>query len=410
MVVFWKTLELFHVLLSWVLFPLRWSAWGTQRLAFERQIDSTKFTAAWAFEVSSEGEWEQVRPWVNALLSQNKKLEIIFSSPSVEKALVQLASQHPNSVRLLRLPLLAPRFGSLDAFVTAPRFVMCRYDFFPGLMALAARRTSGLVWASFKNRRHRLQWPWWRAWYRFFFAAFDWILPAVPQDEELFRRIHGQVLPASDLRAGQILARLDGASQVLASKIPCWPEFQAVLNRVPRERRWIIGSFWEHDLDFLRDDETRRQIQAGELLVIMVPHQLSEKWKAQLLATGVSVNEINASTTTLPATGGVWLLNLKGVLCELYTIAGNAYVGGGFGRSVHSVLEPFAGGANVCSGPRVHRSTEVELIQAVEPLAFKIVDRPQLVEFSKQDATYRAEWLRAQRSRGTELLKRVESL
>jgi 3-deoxy-D-manno-octulosonic-acid transferase len=60
-------------------------------------------------------------------------------------------------------------------------------------------------------------------------------------------------------------------------------------------------------------------------------------------------------------------MNLKGVLCEIYTSFEYAFVGGGHGVSVHSLLEPYLGGSIVFCGPRVHRSTEYTLIKENSP-------------------------------------------
>src|SRR5205085_1238811 len=49
-----------------------------------------------------------------------------------------------------------------------------------------------------------------------------------------------------------------------------------------------------------------------------------------------------------------------GVLLSLYGIASIAYVGGGFGEGVHSVLEPAAYGIPVLCGPRIERSRDAE--------------------------------------------------
>ena len=60
---------------------------------------------------------------------------------------------------------------------------------------------------------------------------------------------------------------------------------------------------------------------------------------------------------------GLLILTVPAILCELYTNAGNAFVGGGHGRSIHSVLEPYVGMCKVFCGPKTHRSTEYDLIK-----------------------------------------------
>src|SRR5690606_14635757 len=68
-----------------------------------------------------------------------------------------------------------------------------------------------------------------------------------------------------------------------------------------------------------------------------------------------------------------WLLEQPGRLLELYPQFNFAYVGGGFGRSIHSVLEPLLAGCWSVCGPRIHRSTEFDLGQELLPGQLKVV-------------------------------------
>lgn len=352
--------------------PLRLTEWGRQRVRFEEQEDLTFFRGDWGFEVASEGELEQVRPWLDQLLAEKQKIELIFASPSVEKGIQRLQERFPSLVRWKPLPLLTA--NGLSGFFTAPRLILCRYDFFPALMFLCGlkRVHSGLVWATFKNRRQRLRFPWWRAWYRFFYGVFDWIIPATDLDQKLFEEIHPRVLKARDFRVGQILKRLEQSDDTLQRLFPHWDEFRQILERTPKHRRLLLGSAWEADLALLDNPELRLAIERQELLVMVVPHKNGDWARDQLRAQGLPVKLVRPNLA-LPTPGpGVWVLDLKGVLCELYRQAGKVYVGGGLGYSVHSVLEPFVAGAYCWCGPQVRRSTEVELVQSVNPHALKV--------------------------------------
>jgi 3-deoxy-D-manno-octulosonic-acid transferase len=191
------------------------------------------------------------------------------------------------------------------------------------------------------------------------------------------------------------------------------------LGRVPRSpaqtpltQRWILGSFWDADLALFDDSTVLAGIANGTLMIMAVPHLLDSQWATRLRARGVVVHEITLDTRQLPSGPGVWLIGLKGLLCELYAHAGRAYVGGGFGRSIHSVLEPFVAGAHVVVGPRVHRSTELELVQAVEPTSLTVcLGTAQLARaLEKSDALSkdtRARWAHNQRVQARELLDAV---
>jgi 3-deoxy-D-manno-octulosonic-acid transferase len=333
-------------------------------------------------------------------------VELVYASESVHKTITNLHQHYSNSLRLIPLPLLTHTPWSLGRALTAPRLVLCRYDFFPSLMARTSvvGVSSGLVWASFKRRRHRLENVWWQRWYRLFYGSFNWVVPATREDEKLFNNLGGiRVLAACEMRVPQIQFRLQEAATHLLGRFPHWSVFLNLLSSYAIESRWIMGSAWESDLGLLDDPKLRRDLLDKKVHLTLVPHKLGPQWKELLVARGFDVLEIT-STWNGEISGSskpqIVVLNLKGVLCELYSVMGHAYVGGGFERSVHSVLEPFVAGCKILCGPKVHRSTEVEAIESVAPLALTAIpDQTRLrtaytdLIVTPPDLTLRTEWL-----------------
>jgi len=142
------------------------------------------------------------------------------------------------------------------------------------------------------------------------------------------------------------------------------------------EKRLILGNAWPSDIFLLRD-------LPGDYSVTVVPHQLSPEiilaFQEGLKRLGRLPVEIN-DATSLVEKGDTFIINKKGVLCELYSDFGKAYVGGGFETSIHSVLEPLVAGSDqLAAGPMHHRSTEYDIAMELElmsevrnPEAFKL--------------------------------------
>ena len=57
----------------------------------------------------------------------------------------------------------------------------------------------------------------------------------------------------------------------------------------------------------------------------------------------------------------------------------HAFIGGGHGRSIHSVLEPFFGVSHIYCGPKVHRSTEYDFVKNKTPHFIHIVEKLELL-------------------------------
>ena len=82
----------------------------------------------------------------------------------------------------------------------------------------------------------------------------------------------------------------------------------------------------------------------------------------------------------------VSLMLVPGIFCELYANFGQAYVGGGHLKSIHSVLEPYLGGAQIYCGPKTYRSTEFDFILGHSPKTIS--------ELSKTLKTFMIMWWR----------------
>jgi 3-deoxy-D-manno-octulosonic-acid transferase len=367
---------LFKILFWFLYFPLMrllvlflfWNRKVEERERFEKRNKfeflahsfSEKGVAAdLCFEFSSEGEFQQVAPLIDDALIQGKKIELVFFSPSVEKAVMKLAQSHPEQVRYLRYPLVRifPFMGrrSFTHWITAKTLVMVRYDLFPEflLWSMQEGHQLKLVWMSFKKERSLGKKP--SFWKKLFLKHAHSIVYAVKEDEAMGKSL-GHAGKVFDFRAEQIRRRMFLKDEKFQKLFPLYPEFKSHLGNF--KQSLIVGNAWPSDLKMLATVST-------DVLVVVVPHQLSLeilKQCSELLAgQGREVFEIHDLTRELKNTNAI-LINKKGILCELYGDFPHAYVGGGFETSIHSVLEPLISGSRLIScGPKHFRSTEYDL-------------------------------------------------
>lgn len=357
-----------------------------KRIDFERKnllLDECRsfkrdfLIADYCFEVSSEGELEQVRPLMEYYLNSKKRIEIIFSSPSVENKCVKLASDFRDQVRIMRLPIasFAPVdflfFQSPWSWVSAPIILFCRYDFFPELLSfkflgkkliLLSATNKNPSW--FKNQSNSL---------------FNLIVAANESEARHFREnLLGIKVFGYDFRIPRIFKRLNLAPQTLSAVAELSSYLNFLDTKIPSQKL-IMGSAWESDLVILNTDNAKwiNEILTGSMHLLIVPHNLSVNSIIQLKSTlnaylpNLPIYEIKKGNAFDPGQfalkPGIVVLNLSGVLCELYFKFKIAYVGGGYERSIHSVLEPFLGGCQVVCGPKINRSTEYDFIKEVAP-------------------------------------------
>lgn len=308
------------------------------------------------FEFSSEGEYQQVASLIEDALGKGKRIELVFFSPSVEKTMMDLFLRFPLQVRYLRYPILDLTFSS---WVTSKNLVLVRYDLFPEFLIWTLRpgRTLKFVWVTFKKERMKKSFvPLLK---RAFLLRSDFTVFASEQDYDLGKKLgfHGV---AYDFRMEQIHRRLEKRLEKFSRLFPLFPDFQAIVATFPRTKRLILGNAWPSDLFLVQN------IDPASFLVI-VPHKLDQPiisaMTDALIRMGRKPVYITDQTLILEPSL-TYILVKKGILCELYPDFGKAYVGGGFGVSVHSLLEPLVAGCEHLScGPANYRSTEFDLAQ-----------------------------------------------
>lgn len=348
-----------------------------QRLSFESlnfsEPECLPFDQAdsfyWAFHCSSEGEFEQLRPLMTRAIELDGKIELIFTSPSVERKVKQFYATYPSSVRYLRMPLVSKQ--RLKPWSKASGLIMCRYDFFPELLLMPTQKKV-LVWASLKGKGPN---PWLKLIYR----SFDLVIASNSEQElaleQLTANMTGVAIETYDFRPLQIKQRLSRAS--LPRKLVDLVALQAGTPKL------IVGSAWLSDFHLF--EQLLKQTKPFHLW--LAPHQLDQTSLQQVKSYWqqhfpeiqvISINlqhELEVSSFIDKKNESViWVLESPGVLVELYSLFDFAYVGGGFGRSIHSVLEPAIAGCRVCCGPKIHRSTEIDLVNELSPSQISVVE------------------------------------
>lgn len=332
------------------------------------------------FLVSSEGELEQSRALIEKALSQNNLIEILYSSPSVEAKCQKIFESHSKHVRLFRLPLLSASpitflyFQNVWQWVSSDVIIFCRYDFFPELLAFKFfNKKMILISGAFKKM----------SWYkRQSFSFFSYIVAATDTEREKFHnllKLPQKSLKSCDLRIPRIIERKNLAETTLQKKTEI-REYIQFLNQVPKSQKIIFGSAWASDLELLNQPDFLRDLRLGKIHLTIVPHKLDDKFVLglkqkidSLLGIGFVeiINEQNKFKNS-----PIVIFQVSGVLCELYSYFQFAYVGGGYERSIHSVLEPFFMGCIVVVGPKIERSTEFDLVKEVLSDEIHVLNNP----------------------------------
>lgn len=300
------------------------------------------------FHVSSVGELEQVRPVLEKLRLDGHNLVLSYFSSSVPRVVkdwgfVRYADYLPLDFEKEMEELLD---------IVKPRLlVLNRYDLWPNHLEAARRRRVpvvivnastpplGLVGKIGLRLRRRL-----------FLGVVAWTFVdgAAADGWEPYVLDRAKGLVTGDPRVDRALGRVENALREGKSK--------SQLARWERENFCLVaGSTWAEDEEVLL--QAWRKLEFPRSLVI-VPHEPDE---AHLKRLEKSLDQLGFSHGRFSRGGGrtdVLLVDQRGMLAELYGFGQLAYVGGGFRKHIHSIIEPVAHGLPVAFGPNFRRSPE----------------------------------------------------
>jgi 3-deoxy-D-manno-octulosonic-acid transferase len=293
------------------------------------------------FHCASLGEYEQILPVIQCWESKNPRHQILISFYSASGYQIAKPTEKtrwvvgfPGDIKPALHAFLLHFKPKLAVFTKAEIWPLCLH-----LLNLQGI-PSMLVAFSPGRSKNLARWP-----ARFVLNQMQKLAYISCQDEEtrIFLTELGlkNAVADGDPRVERTLA--------LQSETLDWPEHLCWRTVQPLV---VLGSVWAADLD-LWEPIVAEQTHVNW---IIAPHQWTEDLKKRFQEKFPQAQHWSSEKNT--SKSNVVVLDVVGVLSRLYRFANAAYVGGGFGRGVHSVLEPAAAGIPVAFGPKHKNSLE----------------------------------------------------
>ncbi|MDD5087989.1 MAG: glycosyltransferase N-terminal domain-containing protein [bacterium] len=311
--------------------------------AFRQRIGDRKVLL---FHCASAGELEALKPIATEFDRNRVAIAVSYFSPSAQAALrraheFDFADFSPiDSVRNVReyLQALRPSLVAITKHDIWPNFAWETAHFDIPLF---------LINGNFHAASSR-QWPLVRQFHSAVYSSFREVMTVSDEDSRRARRLvlgGDRVRTAGDARYDRVLARANS----------CRPLPDGVAERC--RDRWVLvaGSTHPDDEELLLPLVSKLTESDSRFLLLLVPHDPSprahRRVEAQCRRCGLRFDDLDRSRNVSDVQ--VLLVNRTGILADLYQVGRAAYVGGGFGRGVHSVLEPMACGSPVLCGPNI---------------------------------------------------------
>ena len=320
---------------------------------------------AW-FHCASLGEFEQGRPVIEAFRGAfpDYRILLTFFSPSG----YEIRKNYEQADYVFYLPFDTPGqvkrfFESWDPVVA----VFVKYEFwFNFFDTLFSKGIPSLVIsANFRPDQHFFK-PY-GGWFRRQLRKLSFIFV---QNQASLDLLHEAGIENAAISGD---TRFDRVAAI-AERPVAFPQLKAFTEG---HQILVAGSTWPADeemlLPLIKDE-------AIDLKYIIAPHEIHVNHIAALKTQiGERVEVFSEIQQEVHPQTRVLIINRIGLLSGLYRLGTMAYIGGGFGRGIHNILEAVTFGLPVFFGPRYHTFAEaVELQQRGG--AFPVREQGQLRE------------------------------
>lgn len=339
------------------LFNIKAKQWTTGRKgiynSIAEKLSDNQSPIAW-FHSSSLGEFEQCRPVIDTFKEKypDYKIFVTFFSPSG----YEVRKNYPKANYVFYLPL--------DTMANAKKFIdivnpkiafFVKYDFWFNYMNVLRQRAIPTILFSSIFRPNQYFFKWYGTWFCRQLNAFSHIFVQNEESKQLLgSRGLCRCSVAGDTRFDQVVR--------IAAMVK---RFEKVEAFVGDSRVILGGSTWEPDERLLKN--FMDGCTASDVKLVLAPHEIHATHIAYIVKlfgnTCVKYSEIDS----VDDLGGkkVLIIDNIGMLSSLYQYAYVAYIGGGFGKGIHNILEALAFGKPVCFGLRYEKFKEAKDIVAM---------------------------------------------
>lgn len=301
------------------------------------------------FHCASLGEFEQGRPLIEKIKLKypNCKILLTFFSPSG----YEIRKNYNGADVVFYLPLdTAYNAQTFIDIVKPERVFFVKYEFwFNYLRELKNRNIpTYLISAIFRREQH------------FFSSIGKWSRQGLDTYKHIFVQDENSLSLLNEFGYNNVIVagdtRFDRVNKLVA-KAKKYDLIQVFKGEIPLV---LAGSTWQADEDILAS------LSLTNFKLIIAPHEISESNLGSLMQKFSKYNPVRYSEANDASlkNARVLIIDNIGMLSSLYGYASIAYIGGGFGKGIHNVLEAAAYGMLVLFGPNYQKFQEaVELIQ-----------------------------------------------
>jgi 3-deoxy-D-manno-octulosonic-acid transferase len=316
------------------------------------------------FHVASLGEFEQGRPVMEAFKAKYPEIKIVvtFFSPSG----YEVRKNYTGADYIFYLPMdtlyNAKKFVNL---VNPEKAFFIKYEYWHFYISQLYKKNIPIYLCSSIFRPNQVFFKWYGGWYRKILTRFAHIFVQTQKSADLLQSIGiSNITLTGDTRFDRVYSIASNAREL--KEVETFTKGTTCL---------IAGSTWEPD-----DELVCSYLNSTALVskAIIAPHEIGESHleKIEQLLSRPAIR-YSKWKDTLSGNYDVLIIDNIGMLSSLYRYAQVAYIGGGFGKGIHNILEAATYGLPVIFGPN-HQKFQEALDLIEQGGAFHIKEQGEL--------------------------------
>jgi 3-deoxy-D-manno-octulosonic-acid transferase len=343
------SLSIFYILMRFVsLWHPKAKLWVNGRQHWEEELRKKvgKIESSVWFHFASLGEFEQGRPVLEALKKAEPETNIIISffSPSG----YEIRKNYPLAKAVCYLPLDSPRNAQKFIELIKPKYaVFTKYEYWFYYFKTLHLQHIPLYLISGIFRHNQVFFKWYGGFYRQMLGFISYFFVQNQQSKTLLNSLGiTQVAVSGDTRFDRVAENAKNKTELKDIEAFCGSS-----------KVLVAGSTWSADEELLNTIIENYP----DWKFIIAPHEIAEaniqRLEEQLLDKTIRYSNLKVHKSTPPQ---VLIIDNIGLLSSLYAYGTIAYIGGGFGKSIHNTLEAAAFGLPVIFGPRYQKFQEAK--------------------------------------------------
>ncbi|MDE6755431.1 MAG: 3-deoxy-D-manno-octulosonic acid transferase [Muribaculaceae bacterium] len=309
---------------------------------------------------ASLGEFEQGRPLIEKIRREHPEYKVLltFFSPSG----YEVRKDYKGADCVCYLPFDTPGRVKKFLYKVNPEFaIFVKYEFWRNYLHELWRRQIPVYLVSAVFRPEQSFFKKRSAWYG---NWLKWYTEIFVQDER-----SRQLLASINVKNVEVAGdtRFDRVSDIMASCREI-PELESFVGKRGSDNRppmvIMFGSSWEAD-EIVYRDWLRKH---NEVKAVIAPHEFNAE-RLRLLkeivpGATILMSELKANPEAAQGKR-ILIMDCFGLLSSAYAYADVAYVGGGFGVSIHNINEAAVYGIPVLFGPENSKFIEAQELKAL---------------------------------------------